>query len=45
MGGFWLGHLAKDTGLMLKTGASRIKKVTLFNSKQVRGFCVQNPYQ
>ena len=35
----------QDTGLMLKTGASRIKKLTLFNSKQVRGFCVQNPYQ
>ena len=43
MGGFWLGHLAmiKENDLVLR----KIEKWWFFTSEQVRGFCVQNPFQ
>ena len=43
VGGFWLGHLAmiRENDLVLRKN----EKWWFYTSKQVRGFCVQNPFQ
>ena len=43
MGGFWLGHLAmiKENDLVLR----KIEQWGFFTSEQLRGFCVQAPFQ
>jgi hypothetical protein len=40
MGGFWLGNLA-----VVREHNLVIEKWRFFTSEQVRGFCVQNPFQ
>jgi hypothetical protein len=43
VGGFWLGHLAmiRENDLVLRKN----EKWWFYTSKQVRGFCAQNPFQ